>query len=131
MHTRPTTLAFALACLAAVAPAAAQSPTPVETARLPAESPTSASTLPATRQTGTASFDMDGTPVTVRSWEPDGGGGQGYRISFEALDSNGDGYISRAEAAAHENLAREFGGVDADADGRASRAELSGWTITD
>ncbi len=131
MTTRPTTLAFALACLAAAAPAAAQSPTPVETERLPTGSPTSASTLPATRQTGTVSFDMDGTPVTVRSWEPDAVARQGYRISFEALDTNGDGYISRAEAAAHENLAREFGGVDADADGRASRTELSGWTITD
>lgn len=113
------------------APAAPPATATVEALRLPPPPPTSASTLPATRQTGTASFDIDGTPVTVRSWEPDGRAGQGYRISFEALDGNGDGYISRAEATPHENLAREFGGVDANGDGRASRTELSGWTITD
>lgn len=50
-----------------------------------------------------------------------------YRIDLDALDTDGDGYISRREARANENLSAEFNAVDANRDGRLSRAELSGW----
>ena len=50
-----------------------------------------------------------------------------YRIDFDALDANGDGYLSRTEVADHPTLSAEFRAVDADNDGRLSREELSGW----
>lgn len=102
-----------------------------QTAPLPPSPPTSASTLPGTRQTGVVSFEDSGTPVTIRSWEPDSITRDGYRISFEALDSDGDGLIGHDEAAVHSTLDSEFRAVDANGDGKASRAELSGWLVTD
>ncbi|MFU8816182.1 MAG: hypothetical protein ACNA7W_12605 [Pseudomonadales bacterium] len=48
---------------------------------------------------------------------------------FEALDRAGDGYISRAEAMAHEDLAQQFEQLDADGDGRISRAEFAEFDV--
>ena len=64
--------------------------------------------------------------TVVRSFEPDSVVGD-YRIDFEALDADGDGVISRAEAAANPTLAAEFRAVDGNGDGRLDRDELSGW----
>jgi len=127
------TSALFLACLV-LAPAddaRAQAATETGTSRLPDLASTTRSELPRTRQTGVITFDADGTPVTVRSYEPDSVVRDGYRISFEALDADGDGFIGRAEAAAHAMLDAEFRAVDADGDGRASRGELAGWIVRD
>ena len=42
---------------------------------------------------------------------------------FNALDKNGDGYLSRAEARADPRLARNFKAADRNNDGKLSRAE--------
>lgn len=79
-------------------------------------------------QTGIVTFGEPGQQqVIVRSYEPDSALVDRYRISFEALDTDGDGYIDRREAAAHPVLSAEFNGVDADGDGRLAREERRGW----
>jgi Ca2+-binding EF-hand superfamily protein len=45
--------------------------------------------------------------------------------SFEALDKDGDGYVSREEAAAAPGLVERFSTLDQDGDGRLSRAEYA------
>ena len=65
--------------------------------------------------------------MIIRSFEPTTFLSNEYSTDFDALDSDGDGFISRREAAAHERLSEEFRGVDADGDGRLSRDELRGW----
>lgn len=80
------------------------------------------------RQTGVVSLQLPHDErVVVRSFEPDTVLPNQYRISFEALDADGDGYLDRAEAAANPALAAEFRAVDADRDGRLGREELRGW----
>ena len=64
--------------------------------------------------------------IVVRSYEPDSVVGE-YRIDFEAMDANGDGFIDRREAAANPTLEGEFRAVDGNSDGRLDREELSGW----
>lgn len=116
--------AFAFLVLLAPAMAAAQ----VQTAPLPA--PEEPPTQPdrSERQTGMATFgEAGGQQVIIRSFEPTTFLSNEYSIDFDALDSDGDGFISRREAAAHERLSEEFRGVDADGDGRLSREELRGW----
>lgn len=121
MDIRTTVLSLLLACAAGNATAQVQT----EPLEAPAQTPEAA---PYARQTGSTSFQLpNGQLVTIRSFEPDTTLPDAYRISFEALDLDGDGYISRAEAAAHETLRTEFGGIDTDGDGRLSRQELSGW----
>ena len=44
--------------------------------------------------------------------------------AFKALDRNGDGIVSRAEAAADDDLAKNFAGADANRDGRLTEAEF-------
>lgn len=79
-------------------------------------------------QTGVVTFDgPEQQQIIIRSHEPSPAASDQYRISFEALDTDGDGYISRREAAAHPTLAAEFSGVDTDGDGRLSREELRSW----
>lgn len=43
--------------------------------------------------------------------------------AFKGLDRNGDGYLSRAEAAADDELAKNFAAADGNRDGRISEAE--------
>ena len=86
-------------------------------------------TSPATgRQTGIVTLgEPGGQQVIVRSYEPDSALREHYRLHFEALDSDADGFISRSEAAAHPTLSAEFRAVDANGDGHLSREELAGW----
>ena len=80
------------------------------------------------RQTGMATFgEAGGQQVIIRSFEPTTVLSSYFTVDFEALDADGDGYISRAEAAGHPTLRQEFGGVDVDEDGLLSREELRGW----
>lgn len=65
-------------------------------------------------------------PVTVRTVQPDKVAGN-YRIDFDALDSDHDGYISRSEAQANPALADEFDSLDPQRRGRLSREQLAGW----
>ncbi|WP_456362676.1 EF-hand domain-containing protein [Xanthomonas sp. 60] len=67
------------------------------------------------------------TPVTIRSIAPTGGGQ--YRIVFTALDLDGDGFISRSEAAANPSLADEFDALDVRRRGQLDRADLAGWLV--
>lgn len=46
---------------------------------------------------------------------------------FEKLDLSGDGYISRVEAMANEDLSAQFDALDRAGDGRISRAEFAGF----
>lgn len=50
-----------------------------------------------------------------------------YSIDFEAMDSNGDGVITRAEGRGNADLMREFHVVDMDHNGRLTRTELKDW----
>jgi Ca2+-binding EF-hand superfamily protein len=57
--------------------------------------------------------------------EPGGShGGKGGFERLRAADTNGDGLISRAEAAALPRLAERFDAIDANRDGQLSRDEL-------
>ncbi|MCD9031124.1 EF-hand domain-containing protein [Luteimonas sp. Y-2-2-4F] len=121
--TRSSAIAIATALLLP-AVAAAQ----VQTQPLPPAGTAPERASAQTAQTGIVTFGDPGEQqVIVRSYEPDGAAGDAYRISFEALDTDGDGVISRSEAAAHPRLSHEFRGVDADGDGRLTREELRGW----
>jgi len=66
------------------------------------------------------------TPVTVRSISPTSIVGQ-YRVDFDALDTDGDGFISQEEAAANPALADEFRSLDRQRRGKLDRADLAGW----
>jgi Ca2+-binding EF-hand superfamily protein len=46
---------------------------------------------------------------------------------IEALDTNHDGLLSRAEAQAHPHLGQNFDAIDANHDGQLSRDELMAW----
>lgn len=122
--------ATSLPCLLAVAVLIAASDAALaqaSTLPLPPPLDPSPSSQPIQRQTGMQVIDAGhDQKYIVRSFEPDTVQGD-YRIDFEALDANGDGYLSRAEVADHPTLSAEFRAVDADNDGRLSREELSGW----
>lgn len=51
-----------------------------------------------------------------------GGGKRGHAL--KALDKDGDGRISKAEAAGHEKLAARFASLDTNSDGYLTREEL-------
>lgn len=67
-------------------------------------------------------------PVIVRSIQPDSVPGN-YRIDFDALDVDGDGFISRDEAQANPALADEFNALDSGRRGRLERSQLAGWLL--
>lgn len=120
---------YALMLLAAVALAAPGATlAQVQTQPLPDAGAPAPRADHSARQTGLRVLhDPDGREVVVRSFEPQRQTGTDYRISFEALDANGDGVIDRTEARAHPLLDAEFRAVDTDGDGRLSRQELRGW----
>jgi len=122
---RPTYRTATLFALAAVAlPAAAQ----VTTAPLQQTDAQATQASQAGRQTGVVTYDRDdGQQVIIRSYEPRSARSEAYRVDFAALDVDGDGFISRAEAKAHATLDAEFNAIDSNRDGRLSREELAGW----
>lgn len=48
-----------------------------------------------------------------------------HGASFESLDTNGDGKISKAEAAANSSVAAQFDQYDKNADGYIERSEVN------
>ncbi|SOU02270.1 hypothetical protein [Xanthomonas arboricola] len=66
--------------------------------------------------------------VIVRSIQPNSVVGS-YRIDFQAMDTDGDGSISRAEAQANPALADEFDALDTQHSGHLSPEQLAGWLI--
>lgn len=66
--------------------------------------------------------------VIVRSIQPSSVVGS-YRIDFQAMDTDGDGSISRAEAQANPALADEFDALDTRHSGHLTREQLAGWLI--
>ncbi len=118
--------------IAAVAQAQ-QTPTPTPASSLPlTEVPGTVRTQPlasgeVTHQTELVRPRGEST-VIVRSIQPDSVSGN-YRIDFQALDSDGDGTISRAEAQANPALADEFDALDTRHSGHLTREQLAGWLI--
>ena len=49
---------------------------------------------------------------------------------FAELDKNGDGTISRDEAAAHKGLAKHFDAIDANKDGKLTKDEMQAYRAT-
>lgn len=97
----------------------------------PARDPTTQAPPPATppAQSDTTDHmlqDEHGRDATLTERPPDSVVGD-YRVDFDALDTDGDGYISRSEARANPTLHAEFDGVDRDRDGRLSPEELADW----
>ena len=64
---------------------------------------------------------MAQAPQTPPAQQPSLSGG----ASFESLDTNGDGRISKTEAAANENVNANFSNYDINGDGFIERAEVS------
>jgi len=64
--------------------------------------------------------------VTVTS-HPGNSISPNYHVDFTAMDANGDGAITRAEARGNPDLMREFHVVDANHNRRLSRDEMKGW----
>jgi hypothetical protein len=50
---------------------------------------------------------------------------QGQGATFESLDANADGRISKAEAAANANVSAQFSSYDLNGDGFIERAEVN------
>ncbi|QNH22527.1 hypothetical protein HEP73_03475 [Xanthomonas sp. GW] len=131
MHCRSSLAAFLLA--AAIVPAAAQNLNPTssvvtEPLRDVPASIVQAQPLSSGEVTHQVRLDVPRgqAPVTVRTVQPDNVAGN-YRIDFDALDSDHDGYISRSEAQANPALADEFDSMDPQRRGRLSREQLAGW----
>ena len=82
------------------------------TAPEPATSPSQAATPPAPSAPPSAQV---GPAPTVR-------------YSFEMLDRNADGFITRAEAALVPELERNFGTLDRNNDGQLDRSEFVGFS---
>lgn len=94
----------------------------------PAPVPTGDTATPPPTVTGDAQRrGPENQPVTIRSHAPDSVVGE-YRIDFDALDTDGDGYISREEARVNEVLTAEFHVLDTNGDGRLSREEAASWS---
>ncbi|MFC4726796.1 hypothetical protein [Coralloluteibacterium thermophilus] len=52
-------------------------------------------------------------------------------MSWDQLDADGDGRVSREEAGGHERLAAEWDAIDTDGDGTISQAEYEVWRSAD
>ncbi|UWX04744.1 EF-hand domain-containing protein [Pseudoxanthomonas sp. NC8] len=114
--------------LLAVGPAFAAKGFPADTLPLPPPVATPVD-QPLQHQTGMVVLEgAHGERVIVRSLEPRNLVG-GDRLDFAVLDADGDGYVSRQEAALDRSLQSMFGKVDANADGHLDREELAGWIL--
>ena len=74
----------------------------------------------------TVTQDVTGRTVFVTSQQPPPPP-HDYRAEFDAMDSNGDGSISRSEASADKYLARTFATYDNDRNDRLSFEETRRW----
>jgi hypothetical protein len=59
-----------------------------------------------------------------------GGSASGTKNTFETLDKDHDGSISRGEAAASPELVKSFATLDRNRDGKLDRTEFSGANLT-
>ena len=117
---------LALVIADASAQAHSQAHAPATTRPLPSPVATP-SDQPLQRQTGMAVIEREGGQrIIVRSLAPDSLVG-GDRLDFNRLDADGDGTVSRSEAAADRELGRHFDGLDLDRNGRLDREELVDW----
>jgi EF hand len=64
------------------------------------------------------------------SGSPGNAGGMGMKYTFETLDKDGDGAISKSEAAVVPTLARAFNTLDKNRDGKIDRKEFDGISIS-
>ena len=117
-------LALVIADASAQAHSQAHAPATTEPLAAPLATP-SDQTLQ--RQTGMVVLEREGGQrIIVRSLAPDSLVG-GDRLDFNRLDADGDGTVSRSEAAADRELGRHFDGLDLDRNGRLDREELVDW----
>ena len=110
---------FASLALYGPLPAKAQTATP--SARSVTSS--SNSTVPSTARRGTSTSQLipaqTGTAIPPNRWTP-----EQLSQAFKQTDSNGDGKLSREEAAVLSGLSRQFDRIDANKDGSISSAEF-------
>lgn len=117
-------LALAIVDASAQAHSQAHAPATTEPLAAPLATP-SDQTLQ--RQTWMVVLEREGGQrIIVRSLAPDSLVG-GDRLDFNRLDADGDGTVSRSEAAADRELGRHFDGLDLDRNGRLDREELVDW----
>jgi hypothetical protein len=81
---------------------------------------------PATPATGASIRDAAGNPVIVVS-RPPVPMQEDLQAEFAALDTNGDGAVSRAEARVDKYLVRAFAALDTNRDNRLQFEELRRW----
>ena len=85
--------------------------------------------LALTAATGYAQSDSGATGTIDTTGGANGARGEKMRERFEArfnkADANGDGKLSKSEAAAMPRVAKNFDAIDADHDGFVSKAEIA------
>lgn len=123
--------AFSVLLLIASTASAQQTPTPASSMPL-IEVPNVIRTQPLSSGEVTHQAQLERprgeSSVIVRSIQPNSVVGS-YRIDFQAMDTDGDGSISRAEAQANPALADEFDALDTRHSGHLTREQLAGWLI--
>ena len=82
---------------------------------------TLAALLPFAALAQSPSQDQTPDPSTDQTQQPAQGGG----ATFESLDTNSDGRISKAEAEANANVKAQFSSYDVNGDGYIERSEVS------
>lgn len=68
--------------------------------------------------------DAAATSQDTMAQDTDASKNRGDKPDFATLDADGNGQVSRSEAAAHSKLASKFDKLDANKDGALSSAEL-------
>jgi hypothetical protein len=83
--------------------------------------------VPPANATGSVTLrDANGVPTTVTSLHASPAP-RDHGAEFAALDRNGDGSISRAEAGGDKYMALAFASLDGDRDGKLDRDEAMRW----
>jgi len=82
------------------------------------------------KQPGTVSTPQGQSTPAPSSTGATGGSPSGMKNSFETLDKDHDGSISRAEAMTAPELVKSFATLDKNHDGKLDRAEFSGASTT-